>query len=310
MNRLIEKKAKIFGVPLDLGTQKLGVDMGPTAIRYAGLHDALAFNGFDFIDHGDLYFRHASGRQPKDTIKDVSENLSSLVFEAMEENYIPIILGGDHSVSIGSIAGASKIAKELGVLWFDFHTDANTPDTSPSGNIHGMPVAVSLGYGYPELVNCAGFKPKILPENIVIIGAHDTDPPEMEFLSELGVKVYSLFDIDKFGIFGIINDSIAALKHCNFIHVSFDIDVLDPIIAPGTGILSKGGLSYREASYIMKTLGKEQIVSSIDIIEINPLLDIRNTTAELAVELLISALGGSYGDYERGYLLSQQQIQK
>lgn len=306
MNKLSKKKVKIFGVPLDLGTEKLGVDMGPNAIRYAGLHDALAFNGIDYIDYGDLFFRHSVDRQPKDTIKEISEELSSLVFEAMKENYIPVILGGDHSVSIGSIAGASKMSDNLGVLWFDFHADSNTPDTSPSGNIHGMPVAISLGYGYPELVDCAGFAPKIRPQNIVIIGAHDIDPPEIEFLSKLGVKVYSLFDIDRFGISKIVEDSIVKLKHCDSVHVSFDIDVLDPFIAPGTGILSKGGLSYREASYIMNSLGSKQIVRSIDIIEVNPLLDVQNTTAELAVELLLSSLGGSFGDYERNYILKQQ----
>lgn len=308
MNQFSQNRVKIFGVPLDLGTQKLGVDMGPSAIRHAGLHGALSYNKIEFVDYGDLYFRHTPNRHPKETIGEISEKLSSLVFEAIKEKYVPVILGGDHSVSIGSIAGASKSANSLGVLWFDFHADANTPESSPSGNIHGMPVAISLGYGYPELVNSAGFKPKVLPENIIIIGSHDIDPPEMKFLSKLGVRVYSLFDIDKFGIAKVLEASFDALKHCDLLHVSFDIDVLNPSIAPGTGILSKGGLSYREASYIMKTIGDHHNLSSIDIIEVNPLLDKKNMTAELAVELLLSCLGGSFGDYERNYILNQRHV--
>jgi len=299
-------QVKILGVPLDLGAQKLGVDMGPTAIRYAGLHDALTFNGIDFIDYGDLYFRHTPDKHPKETIKNVSEDLSSLVFEAMKENFIPIILGGDHSASIGSIAGASKKANNLGVIWLDFHPDANTPETSPSGNIHGMPVAISLGYGYPELVNCAGFKPKVLPHNICIVGVKDIDVAERSFLDNLGVKMFTLFDIDRVGIHKVMDDVLNKLHHCDAIHLSFDVDVLDPLIAPGTGILSKGGLSYREISYVMETLEKAEHVDSIDIIEINPLLDEKNITAELAVELLLSCLGGSFGDYERNYILGQK----
>lgn len=302
------KKVKIFGVPLDLGSQKLGVDMGPNSLRYAGLIDALNFNNIECCDYGDLYVNHAPNENPKEIIKEISEKLADLVFKAMDDNYIPIILGGDHSASIGSIAGAASKANELGIIWIDCHPDANTPETSPSGNIHGMTVAISLGYGYPELVNCAGFKPKVLPDNINIIGAKDIDEAEKTFLDSLGVKMFTLFDIDKLGIYKVMDDVLNNLRHCDVIHLSFDIDVLDPLIAPGTGILSKGGLCYREACYIMETLGKEKIVSSIDIIEINPLLDIKNTTAELAVELLLSCLGGSYGDYERLYLKESGKI--
>lgn len=302
------KKVKIFGVPLDLGSQKLGVDMGPNSLRYAGLIDALNFNNIECRDYGDLYVNHAPNENPKEIIKEISEKLADLVFKAMDDNYIPIILGGDHSASIGSIAGAASKANELGIIWIDCHPDANTPETSPSGNIHGMTVAISLGYGYPELVNCAGFKPKVLPDNINIIGAKDIDEAEKTFLDSLGVKMFTLFDIDKLGIYKVMDDVLNNLRHCDVIHLSFDIDVLDPLIAPGTGILSKGGLCYREACYIMETLGKEKIASSIDIIEINPLLDIKNTTAELAVELLLSCLGGSYGDYERLYLKESGKI--
>lgn len=298
------KKVAIFGVPLDLGAQKLGVEMGPSAIRYAGLHSSLEFNGIEYKDYGDTKIK--TKVSPVKAIQKASEELASLVLKALQDGYTPVILGGDHSVSIGSIAGVSKYAKNPGVIWLDYHPDSNTPEASPSGNIHGMPVAISLGYGYPELVGCAGFQPKIRPENIVIVGAHDIDPFERKFLTEIGVKMFTLFDIDREGIFRIMDDTIKLLRHCDHIHVSFDVDVLNPLIAPGTGISSKGGLSYREISYIMEVLAKEDFVNSIDIIEVNPLLDIKNMTAELAVELLLSALGGAFGDYQRNYLLQQK----
>ena len=302
----MKKKAKIFGVPMDLGAQRLGVDMGPNSLRYAGLHQALTFNDIEFVDYGNLNINNQSLNNTKLIIKETSEDLAELVYDALLEDYVPVILGGDHSVSIGSIAGASKKAENLGVIWFDFHPDANTPETSPSGNIHGMTVAISLGYGYPELVDCSGFSPKVLPENICIIGAKDIDPAERSFLRGLGVKMYTLFDIDRLGIYKVMEETLESLKQCDIVHVSFDVDVLDPLIAPGTGILSKGGLSYREASHAMEALGKSGIVKSIDIIEINPLLDVKNSTAELAIELLMASLGGSFGDYERNYMLGQK----
>ena len=312
MNTQRNNKVKLIGVHMDLGTKKLGVDMGPTAIRYAGLQQALEFNNFVLDDHGDLPITSnqnknspASGHR-KD-IAAVSEELASLTYNALQSGYTPVVLGGDHSVSIGSIAGASKKAKKLGVLWLDCHPDANTPETSPSGNIHGMTVAISLGFGHPELVNCAGFSPKLLPECLCIIGAKDIDRGEDELLNKIGVKMFSLFDIEKSGIVSVMDNALKLLtKSCDLIHVSFDVDVLDPLIAPGTGIVSRGGLSYREISYIMESLGKLNLVNSLDVIEINPLLDIKNQTAELAIELILSALGGSYGDYQRYYLIKDK----
>jgi arginase len=166
-----------------------------------------------------------------------------------------------------------------------------------------MTVAISLGYGYPSLVNCANFTPKVLPEDICIIGAKDIDTKEEALLGNIGANIFTLFDIERMGIVQVMNDTLQTLsERCDLIHVSLDVDVLDPLIAPGTGILSKGGLSYREISYIMETLGRNNMVSSMDIIEVNPLLDIKNQTAELAIELLLAALGGSYGDYQRYYL--------
>lgn len=298
------KKVKIFGVPIDLGAKPLGVEMAPAAIRHAGLIDALQFSDIEYIDHGDVRIdREIYENGSIEEIARVSEDLAGLVVESIGDGYIPIILGGDHSASIGSIAGASKKSERLGLLWLDCHPDANTPETSPSGNVHGMTIAISLGYGYPQLVNCAEFSPKVLPDNICIIGAKDIDKGEQEFLDKVGVKMFTLFDIEKYGIVRVFEEAFSIVSNrTDMIHVSFDIDVLDPVIAPGTGIMSRGGLSHREISYVMEALGKKNVISSIDIIEINPLLDIRNQTSELAVELLLSALGKSYGDYERHYL--------
>ncbi len=300
------KKVKIFGVPIDLGSEPLGVEMGAAAIRYAGLTEALKFNEIEFDDYGDLVIERKTGLGPNGQLKEiarVSEKLADLVSEAIGQGYIPIVLGGDHSASIGSIAGASKQAEKLGLIWLDCHPDANTPETSLTGNVHGMTVAISLGFGYPQLINCAQFSPKLAPENVCIIGAKDIDKDEKDFLDNTGVKYFTTFDIAKRGIVQLLDVAIdVILKSCDSVHLSFDVDVLDPLIAPGTGIISKGGLSYREISFIMETIGALDIISSIDIIEINPLLDIKNQTSELAVELLLSSLGGSYGDYERSYL--------
>ena len=270
----------------------------------------LEFNKIDYEDYGNFNINFNNTKSNNVSIADfrkdismISERLAGLTFEAIQSGYTPITLGGDHSVSIGSIAGASKKAERLGILWLDCHPDANTPETSPSGNIHGMTVAISLGHGHPELVNCAGFSPKVLPDNICIVGTKDIDSGEEDFLKKLGVSMFTLFDIEKMGIVNVMDNALKTISNkCDLIHVSFDVDVLDPLIAPGTGILSRGGLSYREISYIMETLGRLNIVSSIDIIEINPLMDIKNQTAELAIELLLNALGGAYGDYQRNYL--------
>lgn len=278
--------------------------MGPAAIRYAGLTDALRYNEISYVDCGDIAVdrQRRSNGFLKETAR-MSEELAGLVGDAIAGGYVPVILGGDHSASIGSMAGSSRNTPKLGVLWLDYHPDANTPETSPSGNIHGMTVAISLGYGYPELVNCGGFSPKIQPENICIVGAKDVDREEREFLTRHGVKVFTLYDIEKHGIVRVFDEAWEHLSNISgHVHVSLDIDVLDPVIAPGTGILSRGGLSYREIMYVMETLGGMGTVRSLDVIEVNPLLDIRNQTAELSVELILAVLGGSFGDYERYYL--------
>ena len=303
MNSSKLNKVIIIGVPIDLGSKPLGVRMGPDAIRYAGLHEAMEFNKIEFLDIGDLEIQNRTGNESINEIARISEITCDIVADSINKGYIPIILGGDHSASIGSISGAAKETKDIGLLWLDCHPDANTPETSPSGNIHGMVVAVSLGFGPPNLVNCGNFSPKLKPENICIIGAKDIDIGEQNLIDKLGIKMFTLHDIEEFGIVEIFkNAKETVFKNCVKIHVSLDVDVLDPVIAPGTGIISRGGLSFREISFIMRSIGKDLNISSIDIIEINPLLDIRNQTSELAVELLSLSLGGVYGDYEKTYL--------
>ena len=304
----------VVGVPMDLGVSKLGVDMGPTALRYAGIFEALEHAGFPYVDAGDLDVAHnfALDRLPPDqrgaaklaeTVR-VSENLARHVHTAAARGETPLTLGGDHSTAIGAIAGLAKARGRIGVVWIDAHADANTPETSPSGNIHGMPLAISLGHGYPELVNCLGFAPKVRPEDVVILGAKDVDPEEMEFVRSLGVSLYSTFDIMHLGLARVMDEAVARVaQHTDAVYVSFDADVMDMRLAPGTGITTKGGLTYREISYICRTLGERLTVAGLDIIEVNPLMDKRNQTAELCVELAMAILGVRWTDDERNYLM-------
>jgi len=307
------KPLRIIGAPIDLGVSKLGVDMGPTALRYAGIFEAFEYAGFKYNDAGDLnVLRNFSlDHLPPDIRQNhrlneiirVSNELAQFVYDTYSNNEMPIILGGDHSTSIGTIAGIAKASKRLGLLWIDAHPDANTPETSPSGNIHGMTVAISLGYGYDQLVNCFDFFPKLRPEDVCIVGAKDIDQEEKHFLEKNGVSFFSTFDIENIGISGVMKQAAEIVtKNTDAVYVSFDVDVMDMQLAPGTGIMTKGGLSYREICYIMEYIGNNIELSALDVIEVNPLLDVKNKTAELCVELVMSLLGVRYSDYEKKYL--------
>lgn len=304
----------VMGVPLDLGVSKLGVDMGPTAIRYAGIFDAFDHAGFDWADSGDLDVARnfaldslPPGRRSKaklDEIIRVSGVLAAHVEKALNQGRMPLVLGGDHSTAIGSVAGAAKAAGRMGLLWIDAHPDANTPETSPSGNIHGMPLAVALGHGPRELVHCHGFAPKVLPQDVCIVGARDIDPGETLFLRRHGIRTFTTFDIANQGLHAVMEQAVDIVsRHTDAVYVSFDTDVIEGRTAPGTGIVTRGGLSYREISFIMHYVGKHLDVAAMDVIEVNPLLDTRNRTAELVVELLMAALGVKYTDYEKHYLV-------
>jgi arginase len=303
----------ILGVPLDLGLSKLGADMGPTALRYAGLYQAFDHAGFHYEDHGDLDVlkSFALDRLPArerntkrfEEIVRVSNELAEFVYKTASSGGFPLTLGGDHSTAIGSVAGLAKAYGRLGVIWIDAHPDSNTPETSPSGNVHGMPLATALGHGYPKLTNCLGFSPKVRYEDVCIVGAKDIDPEELAFLRKHDVCMFTTFDIQDMGIGPVIRQAVERVsRNTDAVYVSFDADAMDMKLAPGTGIMTRGGLDYREISYIMQYIGRNVQLAGVDMIEVNPLMDKRNATAELCVELMMSLLGVKYSDYEKNYL--------
>lgn len=296
----MNKEISIIGVPMDLGQTRRGVDMGPSAIRYAGLSERLENIGYTVRDEGDIKVEiQERAQSDSDTnlknLQDVAEGnekLSQKVNEVIQANRFPLVLGGDHSIAIGTLAGLAKHSENLGVIWYDAHGDLNTAETSPSGNIHGMSLAVSLGLGHPALTNIGGYSPKIKPENIVIIGARSLDQGEKELIREKGIKVYTMHEIDRMGMTKVMEESIAYLKErTDFVHLSLDLDGLDPDDAPGVGTPVMGGISYRESHLAMEMLAEANIITSAEFVEINPILDEHNKTAEVAVALMGSLLG-------------------
>ncbi len=283
---------------MDLGQSRRGVDMGPSAMRYAGLDDRLRELGCEVRDCGnveipvrDMLVRE--GGLPY--LKPVVEGCRAIYAAAEQASAggeLPVFLGGDHSIAIGTV-GAATLAGPTGLLWIDAHADFNTPETSPSGNLHGMPLAVLTGDGPPELVDLGRPGPKLPAADAVLIGVRDLDPGERRRLRASRVGVYSMRDVDERGIGQVAREALTRLEHCPRIHVSLDLDVLDPREAPGVGTPVAGGLTYREAHLLMETIATTGRVTSIDLVEINPILDTRNRTAELAVDLLASALGKS-----------------
>lgn len=289
---------RVFGVPMDLGQRRRGVDMGPSVLRYAGLHDALRALGHHVIDGGNVAVPLAEHTEPGaadarhlDAVAAVCAEICRVVQGAQISGDAVIFLGGDHSLSIGTIAAMTGAGGRLGVLWVDAHGDFNTPETTPSGNIHGMSLAASLGRGAPELVNIGRPGAKLEAQQVVLIGARDLDLPEQAALRESGVCVFTMHDIDEHGIAHVTRQALAALAGCERIHVSLDLDAVDPSEAPGVGTPVPGGLTYREAHLLMELLQRTDRVRSLDIVEVNPILDERNRTAKLAVELTASLFG-------------------
>ncbi len=290
---------RIIGAPMDLGADRRGVDMGASAIRYAGLSEQLERLGHTVRDIGNIAIpqpeSHPEGHphlKYLEPIVSASEELSTLVSTTLEEHEFPLLLGGDHSISLGSVAGVARIHKNIGVIWVDAHADFNTDETTPSGNIHGMILAALAGIGNSYLTNASGWTPKIAKETIVIVGARDLDRHEQELLREHNISVFTMSDIDQRGMTEIMKEAIAiAGQHDNPIHLSLDLDSLDPREAPGVGTPVRGGLSYREAHLAMELVAASQRLVSMDVVEVNPILDSENTTAKLAVELILSALG-------------------
>ena len=291
-----KRKIRIIGVPMDLGQSRRGVDMGPSAARYAGLQARLERLGHTVFDEGNVPVPNPeenvaqTGANRLKTVTAVCQNIYDIARKCVTAEEFAIFLGGDHSISIGSIAAASQ-DDPLGVIWVDAHGDFNTPQTSPSGNIHGMPVAVLVGEGPEPLVNVGTPGAKLKPRQIVQIGIRDLDEAERERLARSGISVFTMRHVDELGMASVARQAIDRLRHFSRIHVSLDMDSLDPSEAPGVGTAVPGGLSYREAHLLMEILGDSGRVQSMDIVEINPILDDQNKTAELAVELAASLLG-------------------
>lgn len=293
----------IIGVPMDLGAGRRGVDMGPSAIRIAGINQAIAFLGYEVTDAGNVHVHPPEAIAQTNArahylpeIAAAAEQIAGLVESALENGSTPVILGGDHSIAIGSVAGLSSFYrnkdKKIGIVWLDAHTDINTPETSPSGNIHGMPLAALLGYGAKELTEVAGFSPKLLPEHTVVIGARSVDPGEREIIKTLGVRVFTMKDVDERGMSTVVDEAIEiASRNTAGFHVTMDMDFLDPSYAPGVGTPERGGATYRESHLAMEKLSDSGRVLSVEVSEVNPLFDTANKTAQLAVELILSALG-------------------
>jgi arginase len=299
----MSKKAKIIGVPMDLGAGRRGVDMGPSAIRIAGLNQAIKLLGYEVSDAGNVHVRPAESIERSSPrahflpqIAEAAEELAAMVEAGLEEGALPVILGGDHSIAIGSVAGVAsyyrKRNQRVGIIWLDAHTDVNTPETSPSGNIHGMPLAALLGKGARELTHVAGFAPKVLPENVAVIGARSIDPGEREFVRSVGIRVFSMSELDERGLPDVVAEAVEiATMNTAGLHVTMDMDFIDPFYAPGVGTPERGGATYRESHLAMEKIASSGKVLSVELTEVNPVFDTANQTAQLAVELILSALG-------------------
>ena len=303
MIKHIEQTVSIIGFPVDLGAGRRGVDMGPSALRIAGLESKLKALGYKVEDTGDINIEIMERQKiinPKlkylDEILKTSKKLAARIEKVLEQNKFPLCLGGDHSMALGTLAGIASYCRKnnltLGVIWIDAHADMNTDETTPSGNIHGMPLAASMGLGHPELVDFYGFAPKLKPENCTIIAARSIDPEERINIKKLNPTVYTMSDVDKLGIHRIIRRVLKQFKEkIDHIHVSFDVDSVDPNFAPGVGTPVPGGLNYREAHLLMESIAECGCMSSLGVAEVNPILDVKNNSAKFAADLIASSMG-------------------
>jgi arginase len=303
MSTEAQKSVSILGVPLGYGASMAGVDIGPAALRVARLNQRIAQLDYTVDDRGDMRLERpqpsALSNEKLKYVREISnacEELAREVEAILTGGHLPLVLGGDHSIAIGSFGGAASYYKErgetLGLIWFDAHADLNTPESTPSGNIHGMPLATLLGYGAPELVNVAGFNPKLDPKLCAHVGARDIDPGERELIKKLGMRFFTMREIDERGMSACMDEALAiASRGSAGYAVTFDVDALDPGDAPGSGTLVRGGLTYREAHLGMEKVAEAGGMRMLEIVEINTALDVNNKTAELGVELILSALG-------------------
>ncbi len=295
-----KRPVAIIGAPLDLGQGRRGVDMGPSAIRYAGLKARLEEIGVETVDWGNVGTPVAEAVAPGDEqarflpqIKATCEQIAGLVVTALEQGYRPLVIGGDHSVALGSLGGLARFHGPGGVLWIDAHGDLNRPDTSPTGNVHGMVLAAVLGLAGPGFESDAWPLPAVDPSRVALVGVRQLDQGEKDLLRELGATVFPMSEVDRIGVERAVRESLARVAGTGFVHVSLDLDVLDPEVAPGVGTPVRGGLSYREAHLALELVAESGLVGSFDLVEVNPILDRENETAQLAVELAASAFGAT-----------------
>jgi arginase len=298
------RKIKVIGVPLDLGASRRGVDMGPSAVRVAGLEARLEALGHEVTDGGNISVAIAetksSGHQSARYLKEITDTCTrtaEMVLKTLNEGMTPVILGGDHSVAAGSVSGVAEFYRKqnqkIGLIWIDAHADMNTPSSSPSGNVHGMPLSALVGLEPEPLANILGFAPKVLPENVVLIGVRDIDPAEKENIRRAGIsEVYTMRDIDERGMRAVMEEALRAVgRGTAGYHVSLDMDWIDPEDAPGVGTPVRGGATYREAHLAMEIIADHGRMVSLEVVEVNPVIDEHNRTADLAVELISSAFG-------------------
>lgn len=293
----------IIGAPLDMGCDRRGVDMGPSALRVANLNGKLAALGFDVEDLGNVHVdqRESIAEGPSHAkylpqIAATCERLAEMVSKAMASGKTPLVLGGDHSIAVGTVSGVARQLslehKKLGVLWIDAHTDMNTPETSPSGNVHGMPLACLVGTGPDELVNIFGFSPKVNSANVALIGIRDVDFTEREIVKDSGVTCFTMREVDERGMRAVVADAIEIVTRGTAgFHLSLDLDCVDPEYAPGVGTPVSGGMTYRETHLAMEMIADNGHMISMEVVEVNPVIDEVNRTAHLAVELVLSAMG-------------------
>ncbi|MCX6139980.1 MAG: arginase [Candidatus Kapabacteria bacterium] len=293
----------MLGFPIALGADRRGVDMGPSALRIADIDVKLEELGYSVIDEGDIPIRNIEVQELQDAklkylpeVAAMSEVLADRVKSILDDGHFPLVFGGDHSMSVGSLAGIAAHCKEkgktLGVIWIDAHADMNTAETTPSGNIHGMPLAVAMGLGHPSLTSIGGDFIKLDPRNLAIIGLRSIDEGERALIKELGVAAFTMFDVDRLGMYEIASRVLEDMsRSVDHLHISFDMDGVDPSVAPGVGTPVAGGLTMREAHVFMEMISQVEAYASLEVAEVNPILDDRNKTAEFAADIIMSSLG-------------------
>jgi arginase len=292
------RKVTVIGAALDLGSGRRGVDMGPSAIRYAGLDGRISELGFEDEDLGNVGTAVAEAIEEGDEharflpqIKETCRHIAELVAEAAGSGSIPLVLGGDHSVTLGSLGGLHRVHGPGGVIWIDAHGDLNSPETSPSGNVHGMVLAAALGLAGDRFQGDGWELPALVPSRVALVGVRSLDEGERELLKELDACVFTMSDLDRLGVEHAVRKALAHVAGPGFVHVSLDMDVVDPDVAPGVGTPVRGGLNYREAHLAMELIAESGLATSLDVVEVNPILDRENETGKLAVELVASGLG-------------------